>query len=298
MTNLYMLCGISKQSHLQAIKEQKRMEDKIPLYLNIIHEARCFHPTMGLRNIYETYEPNDIGRDAFIALGKSAGLQLEQNTTPTRTTFSVKSHLYKNLLSDMRFTDVNQVWTSDITYYRINDKFYYITFIMDVYSRRIVGYHAADNMRAENNVFALKMAIQLRGIKHFDNKLIHHSDRGSQYASNDYTNLLTEHGIRISMCNDVYENTHIERVNSTIKNDYLKFYAIDNFFKLNKGLDKAVRIYNEAKPHCALIHHSKRIAPLQFELELQNMPLELRKELSIYCAKQNVSKSTQLCLYL
>jgi putative transposase len=296
MNNLYMLCGISKQSHLQAIKELKRMEDKIPLYLNIIHEARSFHPTMGLRNIYETYEPNDIGRDAFISLGKDAGLQLEQSTTPTRTTFSVKSHLYKNLLSDMRFTDVNQLWTSDITYYRINDKFYYITFIMDVYSRRIIGYHAADNMRAENNVFALLMAIQLRGVNHFEQHLIHHSDKGSQYASNDYTNLLTAHGIRISMCNEVYENTHIERVNGTIKNDYLKHYAIDNFNDLKKGLKKAVQIYNDCKPHCALIHNAKRIPPVQFELELINTPIDKRLKMSIYTCKQNVANTTQLVL--
>ena len=89
---------------------------------------------------------------------------------------------------------------------------------MDVYSRRIVGYSVADHMRAEQNIRALQMALDLRGVKDYDQKLIHHSDKGSQYISDDYTELLNDFGIEISMCNIVYENAHIERVNGIIKN--------------------------------------------------------------------------------
>lgn len=292
MTHLYMLCGISKQGHLQSVKDEQLFLSKLPLYYNLIIEARQLHPVMGLRNIYQTYEPEGIGRDAFILLGKKAGFQLENRPNPTRTTFSVKSNRYKNLLEDKWFTDVNQVWVSDITYFAIKDRFYYIVFIMDVYSRRIVGYHVADNMRAENNIYALKMALQLRGIKEFKQQLIHHSDKGSQYIANDYTNLLEEMGILISMCNEVYENTHIERVNGIIKNEYLRHYNIQNFSQLGRGLKKAVDIYNNLRPHSAL----NRLSPCQFEAILSNRKNEEKEIIKIFTLKQNVDNPSQLTI--
>jgi putative transposase len=294
MTDLYMLCGISKQGHLQALKEEKLFLAKQVLYFNLIIEARELHPVMGLRNIYETYQPEGIGRDAFILLGKSAGFQLENRAKPTRTTFSVKSNRYKNLLHEQWFTDINQVWVSDITYFDVKGKYYYITFIMDVYSRRIVGYHAADNMRAENNIYALNMALKLRGVKNYKQQLIHHSDKGSQYIANDYTNLLDEMGILISMCNEVYENAHIERVNGTIKNDYLIHYNIQNFEQLIKGLKKAVDIYNFQRPHKAL----NRMSPCQFEVNLSLLPMEKRTKINIFTMQQNVENPSQLYLEL
>lgn len=287
-----MLCGISKQSHLKAIKEEQEQLAKVPLYLNLIFEARELHPVMGLRAIYDMYQPEGIGRDAFIFLGKTEGLQLEQRQSPTRTTFSVKSNRYRNLLEDKWFTDVNQVWTSDITYFRIAEKYYYITFIMDIYSRRIIGYHVADNMRAENNVYALQMALHLRGIKHYDNKLIHHSDKGSQYTSNDYTNLLEGRGIAISMCNEVYENAHIERVNGIIKNYYLIHYSIKNENQLINGVEKAVFNYNHHKPHSAL----NKVPPVDFEAQLTTIPQDNRVKIQVFTIKQNVPNYAQLQL--
>jgi putative transposase len=290
MNDLYMLCGISKQAHLEAIKQYKEAQMKIPLYINIIVEARELHPVMGLRTIYDTFEPSGIGRDAFIQLGKTAGFQLKQETSAVRTTYSVKNNRYKNLLEGIWFTDVNQIWTSDITYFRIGDQFYYIIFIMDVYSRRIIGYNVADNMRAENNIHALQIALTLRGVRKFDNKLIHHSDRGSQYVSNDYTNLLDDYEIQISMCNDVLENSHIERINGIIKNDYLKHYGIRNFHELILGTAKAVKIYNEHRPHSIL----KKICPCEFETKLLGIQTEKRMKMKIFTYKQNVSNPEQL----
>jgi putative transposase len=292
MNNLYMLCGISKQSHLKAIKEEQEQLAKVPLYLNLIYEARELHPVMGLRAIYDMYQPEGIGRDAFIFLGKTEGLQLEQRQSPTRTTFSVKSNRYRNLLEGKWFTDVNQVWTSDITYFRIGEKYYYITFIMDVYSRRIIGYHVADNMRAENNVYALLMALNLRGIEYYSNRLIHHSDKGGQYISNDYTNLLGSKGIAISMCNEVYENAHIERVNGIIKNYYLIHYGIKNENQLIKGVEKAVFNYNHHKPHSAL----NKVPPIDFEAQLTTIPKDNRVKIQVFTIKQNVPNYAQLQL--
>jgi transposase InsO family protein len=299
MTDLYMLVGISKQSHLQAIAREKEIYLRTSIYINTILEAREVHPTMGLRNIYETYQPDDIGRDAFIELGKRAGYQLEIKASPVRTTFSIKSSRYSNLLLGIKFTDVNQVWSSDITYFRIGETVYYIVFILDVYSRRIVGYNVANHMRSESTILALQMALTLRGVENYGQKLIHHSDRGTQYASNVYTETLTAKGIRISMCQEVYENTHIERINGTIKNGYLIHYGIKNYKELVLGLAKAVDIYNNQKPHSSL---PNRMSPCQFEAMLLSGELKKRPEMEIYVNKdnpinkQNVLNQNQLSL--
>ena len=130
----------------------------------MMEQAREIHPGMGLRTMYEMLDPEGIGRDAFIALGLQEGFRLKNIEKQTRTTYSVKSNRYSNLLGEMEFTDINQLWSSDITYFFCLDQFFYIVFIMDVYSRRIIGYSIADNMRAENNVAALEMALKTRGI--------------------------------------------------------------------------------------------------------------------------------------
>ena len=250
------------------------------------------HPGMGLRTIYERYQPEDIGRDAFIALGLTHGFRLRAVHKSVRTTFSVKSNRYRNLLEGKRFTDVNQIWTSDITYFQLGQKTYYIVLLMDVYSRRIVGYSIADNMRAEQNIKALQMALDLRGINNFDGKLIHHSDKGSQYISNDYTDLLTDFGIQISMCNIVYENAHIERVNGTIKNQYLYRWKITSFMQLCNKLERAVWAYNYEKPHAKL----GKLTPVEFEESLNEIAKEQRKELVIYTHSQNSDSSLELQL--
>jgi len=241
------------------------------------------HPGMGLRTIYERYEPQGIGRDAFIELGLRNGFRLKAVHKSVRTTFSVKSNRYRNLLDGIRFTDVNQIWTSDITYFKIGEKTYYIVLIMDVYSRRIIGYSVADNMRAEQNIKALQMALDLRGINHYNKKLIHHSDKGSQYISNDYTDLLNDFGIQISMCNIVYENAHIERVNGVIKNQYLHRWKINSYMQLSKKLEKAIWAYNFEKPHSKL----GKLSPVEFEESLKELAIEKREELIIYTHTQN-----------
>ncbi len=226
-------------------------------------------------------QPGGIGRDGFIALGLQEGFRLKSIEKQTRTTYSVKSNRYKNLLGDEEFDGIHQLWSSDITYFLLSDRFYYIVFIMDVYSRRIVGYSLADNMRAENNLKALRQALRLRGIEDYAGSLIHHSDKGAQYVSDDYTALLEQYGIRISMCNEVYENTHIERVNDTIKNQYLKRWRIDNARELARKLTEAVKAYNEQRPHQSL----KGMSPVEYERYLETIQTNKRKKMTIYTVK-------------
>lgn len=284
MNMIYLLCNISKQGHHQAIARLKNQIQKQELYIRLMEAAREIHPGMGLRTMYDMLLPEGIGRDYFIALGLQEGFRLQTKEKETRTTYSVKSHRYSNLLSGVKFTDVNQLWSSDITYFHCAGSFYYIFLIMDVYSRRIVGYSIADNMRAENNVSALKMALTLRGVADYKQQLIHHSDKGSQYASDTYTQTLEAYGIRISMCEEVYENTHIERINETIKNQYLERMNIKTYQELKQKLNQTIETYNNLRPHQSL----NKMSPLQYEQHVKQIQMDKRKKMEIYTVKKDL----------
>lgn len=287
MNSIYSMAGISKQAHQQTLERIEEQAQKTVLYLNLIVEVRQTHPAMGLRTIYEKWQPEGIGRDAFINLGVQYGFVIEPVSTAPRTTIPHPSANYPNLLEGCEFTGVNQLWSSDITYYQLKETWYYITFIMDVYSRRIIGYTVSDNMRATNNVVALQMAFDLRCIDNYDQKLIHHSDRGSQYISNLYTDLLKAFGAKISMCTNVLENSHIERVNGTIKNQYLNHWTIESFNQLKKYLDKAVYAYNYEKPHASLNGKS----PVEFENYIKELSIEKRPKINVFVYQQKNDKN-------
>lgn len=289
---MYHICGISKQAHFQALGRAKKIQSKIPFYIGLMYDIRDLHPGMGLRTMYEQFQPEGIARDPFIALGLREGLRLRAIENPIKTTQSVKSSRYPNLLVGKRFTGVNQIWASDIFYFSVDGKHQYVVLIMDVYSRRIVGYNAADNMRAENNIRALHMALTLRGIENYGGRLIHHSDRGGQYISDGYTELLESSGIQISMCTDVLENAHMERANGTIKNDYLKRWDIKSATELPRWLTKAVHGYNNR------IHQSlNKKTPVAFETYIKELDKKERPILEIFTINKLANDPNQLSLF-
>ena len=292
MNSMYAACGLSKQGHWEAVKRERSQRAKEPLYVGFIEDIRELHPGMGLRKMYDQFNPEGIGRDAFIAFGLLAGYRLRVLETPHKTTRSVKSARYRNLLGEKKFTNVNQLWVSDLFYFPIRGKHYYVVLIMDVYSRRIIGYSASDNMRAENNIAALNMALTLRGIKNYKRNLIHHSDRGSQYISDDYTNLLESYQIDISMCMDVLENAHCERVNGTIKNEYLNRWTIDNFYQLQQRLKIAVDNYNNRQ------HDSLKMTPIEFETYVNELDEKLRPSMEVFTINKTLENHLQLSLKL
>lgn len=290
MKGLYVISGISKQGHFKSLKWQAEQSIKELLYIGFIEEIRAMHPGMGLRKMYKQFQPEGIGRDGFISLGLMHGYRIRAIKAYHRTTYSVKGAVYRNLLGAKKFTNVNQLWVSDLFYFPISDKHYYVVLLMDVYSRRIVGYSVADNMRTENNILALNMALTLRGIDDYNNQLIHHSDRGGQYVSNDYTNLLNSYGIQISMCTDVLENAHCERANGTIKNEYLNRWSIGNFHKLKKYTQKAIDNYNNR------LHDSIGMTPNEYEVYIKALKPSERTEMSIFTFNRKLDDPTQLSL--
>jgi transposase InsO family protein len=240
--------------------------------LVIVGEVRKDHPGMNLRDLYRLIKPDFIGRDAFEAYFMSMGYGVKMKKAFRRTTDSSGVIRFDNLVDGFKLDGVNQIWVSDITYYRIGENFYYLTFIMDMYSRMIVGYSVSRYLRT---VYTTIPAI-VRAIKARKDVALHglvfHSDGGGQYYSNEFTQLTAKVGIINSMGISCYENPNAERLNGIIKNNYLKHYAPINFEQLVKMTDKAVCMYNTQKPHGAL----KKMNPAAFENKIKEMFKEKR----------------------
>lgn len=139
---------------------------------------------------------------------------------------------------------------SDITYIPYGQEFAYLSLITDLYSHKIVGYYLSENLKTEGPLIALKSAIKNRNFK--GRKLIHHSDKGIQYCSHLYTNLLKKNGISISMAEagNPYENAVAERVNGILKEEFsLEFAQPETINMLRKIVDNAIWIYNNLRSH-------------------------------------------------
>lgn len=159
---------------------------------------------------------------------------------------------YPNLLRETKLTGPEQAWVSDITYIRTEEGFCYLNLITDAYSRKIMGYSIADNMEAAQSVKALRMALLSR--EYPQNSLIHHSDRGLQYCSREYVALATGQGLQMSMTEngDPYENALAERMNRTIKEEFLLDHTVKSKQLAILAAKQAVTLYNERRPHQAL----------------------------------------------
>ncbi len=220
--------------------------------IHLVRQVRADHPRMSARDIYNKVKPSTVGRDQFEQICYNNGLRVKQRKNFRKTTNSMGVTRFPNYLKEVEVTGVNQAFVSDITYYEMENRFYYLTFIMDLFNREIVGYSTSDNMRTENTTLpALNMAIRLRGSDNLKGTIIH-SDGGGQYYSTEFKSLTRNTGMTNSMAEEVYENEHAERLNGIIKNNYLYPYGPTNFSSLRKSLKKAVWMYNNEKPHSAL----------------------------------------------
>ena len=231
--------------------------------LNLVYRIREDHPTMGLRDMYYKLLPECIGRDKFEELCKSAGLNIERKLNYRRTTDNSGVIRFDNLLTNMEIVRVNQVWQSDITYYEVSGRFYYLTFILDAFTRVIVGYHVSQSLRTEQTTLpALRLAVKFRLKLNMNIEgLIFHSDGGGQYYDKNFLSFTAERKIINSMCEYPWENGKSERINGIIKNNYLHHRNITTFNQLIREVDRSVQLYNHEKPHIML----KRKTPIQFE---------------------------------
>ncbi|MBB1151490.1 IS3 family transposase [Myroides sp. NP-2] len=255
LNSLYRTIGISKQAVNQYAKKQAVFDTEVSKLVLEADDLRREHPGCGVEKMYYTLKPSFIGRDKFIDVFMNLGYRLHKRKNYIKTTIASKIY-YPNLIKGMQVNAPSTIWQSDITYIRIKDVFYYAVFIIDVYTKKIVGYHVSDNMRAQANIEALKMAF-----KYNTPPLIHHSDRGSQYTYKGYIQLLKTKGVNISMALSAQDNAYAERINRTIKNDYLAYWKPKSFCELKRLIKKAVNQYNNTRPHNSI----DKMTPVEFE---------------------------------
>ncbi|MFK7935987.1 MAG: transposase [Saprospiraceae bacterium] len=283
---MYRAVKISKQAVAQQQRRQVVFDEQLAHLIVEVDILRADHPGCGIEKMYYTLHPNFIGRDRFIDIFMKLGYRVNKPKNFIKTTFSVYCK-YKNLIDGLLVTQINQVVQSDITYIHINGKFYYLVFIIDVYSKRIVGYQASDHLRATANVAALRQLFRLRGKSQLAG-MIHHSDRGSQYIASQYIKILTGANCFISMGMDARQNAYAERVNGIIKNEYLKHWDIPDFKTLKSKLRKAVKHYNYHRQHN---HLPPRMSPIEFEKHLKNQTLSTVHQELIYAAQNCVNRT-------
>lgn len=273
---LAKLCGwfgITRQAYYQNNWEGISTTLEEDLIIQRVKQIRESHRRMGTRKLYEMLQPFmlehqiKIGRDALFNILSANHLLVRKRKRRIQTTNSyhwLRKH--PNLIRKFVPTGPNQLWVSDITYWKIKTgEHLYISFITDAYSRKIVGYQVAETMEAIESIQALQMALSALGAESHLH-LIHHSDRGIQYCSHAYVKLLQDYNIKISMTEsgDPLENALAERINGIIKEEYLETYDINNLKDAKKLLKSVVELYNTERPHMSIsnltpniIHHSK-----------------------------------------
>ena len=257
----YDSIGQTKQSFHQMLNRRLKMSEEVSYLIPIINQIRRDHPTMSCRAMYYKINPFSIGRDRFESICKDLGLNSYSPRGKKRTTDSTGVVRFENLLEHTELTNIDQAYSSDITYYEIGNCFYYITFILDCYSRRILGHSVSGRLTAEQTTIpALKMAIRTRKNTILKDTIFH-SDGGGQYYDKEFLKLTERYKFKNSMCEYAYENGKAERVNGIIKNCYLKYWPITSLEELFKSVDRAVDLYNMDKPHKSL----KYKTPLDFE---------------------------------
>ena len=252
----YQSVSISKQAvHLLLDRRMQQAEQRGYL-LPLIAQIRQDHPTLSCRAMYAKLQPKGIGRDRFEELCKSNGFSIERKVNLWRTTDSTGVDRFDNLLEGLALRGINEAWSSDITYYEVKERFYYLTFVMDCFSRRILGYAVSSRLTTEQTTLpALKGAVRTRG-GIVPPQMIFHSDGGGQYYDKDFLSYTSHHQMRNSMCELAYQNGKAERLNGIIKNNYLRFYETNTFAQLQQNVDRAVTLYNIERPHKALQYSS------------------------------------------
>ena len=278
MNQLYKTIDISKQAVNQYAKRQAAFDKKVADLVLEADQLREDHPGCGVEKMYDTLRPDFIGRDRFVETFMELGYRLKRKKNFRRTTFS-SDVFYPNLIKGMKVNAPSVIWQSDITYIRVGEKFYYAVFIIDVYTKKIVGYQVSDHMRASANVKALQMALK-------SNKApdIHHSDRGSQYIYSEYTRLLKSKGCKISMAKTAQDNAYAERINRTIKNDYIEHWEPKSFDQLKSMVKKAVNQYNTVRPY----NNIGKISPMEFENRLLMKSTFHQQSITIFNNEINV----------
>lgn len=277
LVNMRTLCelfGKSRQAWYEMQKRDDILDFHNTMILSEVLRLRLDLPSVGVEVLHHQlkdfchHHGIKIGRDKLRKLLRDNNLLVKRKASRVKTTWS-HHHLYKytNLIKKKEFHAPNTLWVSDITYLPLVRGFAYLSMITDAYSRKIVGWSLHESLQVEGPLSALKMALAASK-RPLNKDLIHHSDRGVQYCSRKYTDLLRVNNIAISMTEqgDPYENALAERMNRTIKEEMLLNKHFFSFSSAEKEVRQAIENYNNLRPHGSCNYYTpQQVHTMQIE---------------------------------
>ena len=276
------MLGISKQAHHKSVWRERKYVQVEEQILEVCEQVREHHRVMGCRKIYEKFKKDfPIGRDRFMSSCRVLGLIVKRKRSPHITTHSSGKRIFPNLADGLQLTGPNQLWQSDIFYVPFEGKHRYGFTIIDVYTRKLLALELTENMRALNLEIAINQAIKSRKGEDLSG-CIFHSDGGKQYEGEQVRHILKSHGIVQSMCIRAQQNAYAERVQGTIKHEYL--YCSNEELSLKKKFSEAKRRYNFQRPHNSL----GGLTPEAFEQSVQSLDKRKRPKMQVYQWKEPI----------
>lgn len=275
------LLGLSRQVYYRAIKSKQKRQVVASKVVDLVQSVRIEQPRIGTRKLYhilkEPLQELGVGRDRLFTILRANTMLIKPKRSYHITTNShhrFKKH--KNLIENQLITRPEQVWVADITYVGNRQNPMYLSLITDAYSKKIVGYYLDRTLEVNASLRALKRAVKNR--KYPNYKLIHHSDRGLQYCSNAYQEVLSKNNIQSSMTEsyDPYQNAIAERINGILKQEFLIDTQKINISIMQKIVKQSIFIYNTKRPHLSC----NMLTPEQMHKQNHINPKTYKKKIS------------------
>lgn len=240
-------------------------------------------PIIGIRKAYFALlfqgETLCVGRDRFEQYVQEQGYLLARKRGFKPETTKSGNRYFSNKVANLQVRALNQVWLSDSTYWYLQGRWVYLTTLMDVYSRRLLALVGSENLVAESTVIpVLKQGLLVRNTDIVSGCILH-SDRGGQYIDGNFLEILESRQMISSMCSSVYENPHIERLNSTIKHCFFEHWQIESYADFMAAIPRFMKVYNEHRLHDGLL--PGRHCPNSFEAYLETLTADQRPILTL-----------------
>lgn len=244
--------GYSRQSYYKRLLRDRQRQEEESIILEAVRRTRSLLPQTGGRKLQQHLKRQgiDVGRDRLLGILKAHGLLIARKKSYRKTTDSTHGlKVYRNLVKSHELSGPKQVIVSDITYIHTFEGYCYLSLLMDLYSRKVLGYHLSRSLSVEGSLRALRMAV--RGLP---KGVIHHSDRGVQYCCKEYKMVLKRKQMKISMTEKahVYENANAERLNGILKHELMLGGTLPSVAIAKKLVKSSIDLYNNQRLHTAL----------------------------------------------